>query len=286
MAERTLTFFGVRGSYPVGDPRMSATGGHTACVRLETPAQWLLLDAGTGLIPAGRAIVRSRRPPRPIHIFLTHLHIDHIMGLTFFAPFFDARQRIHIYGPRFQGISSRRTVEALFEPPFSPITLAGIKATVSFHELSPGRPRAVGLAAGVRVEYRLHGSSPLLDVLIYKVSLGRRGGTVVYATDVESPLGFDPELRRFIAGADVLIHDSQYLDREYHRRANGKKGYGHSTVSMAVANARRSQARRLFLFHHNPEYSGRILNQMLAQARKQFPSTNLARERKQIRIRS
>jgi len=286
MAERLLTFFGVRGSYAVADRRMSRTGGNTACVLIRTGGEWLILDSGTGIISAGRAILRARRSSRRIHIFLTHLHLDHIMGLTFFAPLFDRRYRVDIYGPRFQGISARRTVEALFQPPFSPITMKGIRASLTFHELRPDRPEPVTLAGSVCVEYRRHNSSPLLDVLIYKIRQSPQGSAVVFATDVESPHGFAPGLQRFIQNADILIHDSQYQDREYHRRRNGKKGYGHSTVSMAVANAKLCHARKLFLFHHNPEYDDRMLERMLLQARKMFRPTYLAKEMKEISLRS
>jgi ribonuclease BN (tRNA processing enzyme) len=108
---------------------------------------------------------------------------------------------------------------------------------------------------------------------------------VVYSTDVESPDGFDAAISHFIYGADILIHDSQYRDADYINGGNSKKGYGHSTVSMAVHNAEQCLVKKLFLFHFDPEYSDRMLEEMLLQARRKFKNTYLAQELKKIKLR-
>jgi ribonuclease BN (tRNA processing enzyme) len=109
---------------------------------------------------------------------------------------------------------------------------------------------------------------------------------VVYATDVESPNGFGQPILDFIEDADILIHDSQYLDRDYFSSYNPKENYGHSTVSMAVRNALRGRVKRLYLFHYDYNYTDRTLSTMLKKARKEFKNTSLAREGRKISLRS
>lgn len=285
MGTMTLTFFGVRGSYPVPDKRMSRFGGNSASVLLETSEAHIILDAGTGIIRAGKYLQHrfDHEPtPKKIHIFLSHLHIDHIMGLPFFSPMFDPASHILIYCPKYETIDFRKAVQALFLPPYSPITLEGIKAKVDFLTLDHSGKDRVGITDGTAVDFMRHSLHPLLGVAIYRVSHQKK--RVVYATDVESPDGFNPEIVRFIRGADVLIHDSQYQDSDYFRSAHSRKGFGHSTVSRAVQNARQCEVGKLFLFHFDPDYIDATVEKMLAQARREFKNTYLAQELKKIKI--
>ncbi len=170
-------------------------------------------------------------------------------------------------------------------PPFSPITLKGIKADLSFRPLDlAAEKNSVSLEPAIAVSFVKHDSHPRLGVIIYQLAHG--GRRVVYATDVESPDGFDPVISRFIHGADILIHDSQYLDADYVNPEHPKRGYGHSTVSMAVRNAEQCGVKKLFLFHFDPEYADRQLEDMLQQARRKFKHTYLTQELKKINIRS
>ena len=287
-----LTFCGVRGSFPVPGQDTRRFGGNTSSLLLEAAGVPLVLDAGTGIIRAGRQL--AARGARPIHVFLSHLHSDHIMGLPFFAPLFDPRQEVVLHYPEDGGRRSRRALEALFVPPYSPITLQGIRARLRFAPLRAAAGR-VALDNGIEVAYSRHDSHPCLGVLLYRVAC--QGRSLVYATDVESPHVFDARTRAFVAGADLLVHDSQYFENDYvgaPRAAAGqsgrwpkgtRRGFGHSTMTMAARNAAACGVGRLYLFHYDPRYSDAMLEEMVQLARREFPRSYLAREGKSVHIR-
>jgi ribonuclease BN (tRNA processing enzyme) len=282
--EMSLTFFGVRGSCPVPGKSTQRYGGNTSSLLFEIADQTVLFDAGTGIIQAGRYLSQRLEAGGKIHLFLTHLHIDHIQGLPFFKPFYNPQVEIIIHCPEIPGGSFRHAIEALFLPPYSPITLKGIKASLSFRplDMNPGK-NFIQLDSDIIVSHIKHDSHPRLGVSIYQLAHG--GRRVVYSTDVESPDGFDAAIRHFIHGADILVHDSQYLDRDYFNAANPRISYGHSTVLMAVRNAEQCRVKKLFLFHFDPEYADAKLDEMLIQARQKFKKTYLAQEQKKIIIR-
>jgi ribonuclease BN (tRNA processing enzyme) len=283
--EMSLTFFGVRGSYPVPGKSTQRYGGNTSSIVFEIKGQTVIFDAGTGIIQAGHYLSQRPEGSGKIHLFLSHLHVDHIQGLPFFKPLYNPQVEVIIHCPESEGSSFRQAIEALFLPPYSPITLNGIKARLSFQPLAPGpEQNSIQLDPDIVVSHVKHDSHPRLGVIIYQIAQG--GRRVVYSTDVESPDGFDSAISHFIAGADILIHDSQYLDSDYINAGNSKKGYGHSTVSMAVRNAGKCGVKKLFLFHFDPEYPDEKLEKMLIQARQKFKNTFLAKEQKKIKLRS
>lgn len=285
MDDANLVFYGVRGSYPV--PRRDAAkyGGNTASILVEKGDKVVILDAGTGIIQAGNYLKESKPQIKKVDVFLTHLHIDHIQGLPFFDPVFDDQFEINIYGDnnKSEKISFKDTVYTLFARPLSPISKEGIKATFHFIPLDTSKPRTIAVDNEFEIDYIKENDHPLSGVMIYRVNVG--GTRVVYATDVESPDGFDGKYLEFIKGADILIHDSQYFDADYFSTGSPRTGFGHSTVSMAAANAARCGVKKLFLFHYSPEYSDEDVERMLEEARKTFKNTYLSEELKKFSLR-
>lgn len=276
MSQAKLSFYGVRGSHPVARPQPSRYGGNTTSLLLEKDDKIIIFDAGTGIIHIGAYLKKHKPHIRRIDIFLTHLHFDHIMGLPFFEPLYDPAYSVQFYCDNIpeRGIRFEETIYSLFLPPLSPVGKEGIKAALFFRTLNPAKPEAFMITPDLRIDYIKQYEHPLSGVLHYRIAAN--GRTAVFATDIESVNGFGPEYLPFVQGVDFFIHDSHYLDGDYIRN------FGHSTVTMAVNNALKAQAKTLYLFHFNPDYQDSDIEKMLLEARGSFPAAYLSEERQCI----
>jgi phosphoribosyl 1,2-cyclic phosphodiesterase len=257
----SLRCWGARGSIPAPGPATQGFGGNTSCLELTTSdGSRIILDAGTGIRELGATIEPG---PKTIDILLTHLHLDHIQGLMFFAPLFDPEAEIHIYGPASLGRDLLGRLARYISAPLTPIEIRELPARVSFHDVGT-EPWSLG-PARIEAGFVNH-RGPTLGYRITDADT-----TIVYIPDHEPALG--PPLDRvdtawlsgaaLAGGADLLIHDAQYTDAEYRSRV----GWGHSALSDALAFARRVDARRLALFHHDPSHEDAALEQMEDEAR-------------------
>ena len=258
-----LKVWGARGSVPAPGPHMNRYGGNTSCVQLTLASgEDLILDAGTGIRTLGLDLTGSTR----IHILLTHLHLDHIQGLMFFPPCFKADAEITIWGPSSPEASLEDRVARYISAPLSPVEVRELPCSVSFRD-TPATEWELG-GAQIRSEAVTH-RGPTLG---YRIADGDT--TVCYIPDHEPALGaslaqLEPE---WISGfdlareADLLIHDCQYTDEEYPDHV----GWGHSAVTDALTFARRVEARRMLLFHHDPLHSDEFLDDFHAAARRRW----------------
>ncbi len=260
-----LKIWGCRGSVPAPGADTVAYGGNTSCVEVMLGGEAaLVLDAGTGIRALGVDLVR--RGTREIHLFLTHLHLDHLEGLRFFAPLWDERVTLEIWGPRSTVLSLRDRIMRAFSPPLFPLDFRDVPARVTFHNLpdEPWRADGVTLAA----ELVLH-PGPTLG---FRLETGR--SSLAYLPDHEPALvGIEGRSLDWISAgaiarsADIVLHDAQYLAEEY----DAKIGWGHSSVDHAVAFWRAVDARQLVLFHHDPDRSDRGLESLQERARELSP---------------
>ncbi|HEY2372850.1 MAG TPA: MBL fold metallo-hydrolase [Gaiellaceae bacterium] len=256
-----LTIWGCRGSVPTPGPSTVTYGGNTSCVEVALDDEAaLILDAGTGIRALGAEL--AKRGTRRIHLFLTHLHFDHLEGLRFFAPLWDENVTLEIHGPRSPVLSLRDRILRAFSPPLFPLDFRDVPAMVFFHDL-PGEPWcANGLT--LSSELVLH-PGPTVGL-----RLATSTSTVAYLPDHEPALaGIEGRASEWISAgalahdADVVLHDSQYFEDEYETRI----GWGHSSVAHAVAFSEAVGAKRLVLFHHEPNHSDRDLERLEDRAR-------------------
>jgi phosphoribosyl 1,2-cyclic phosphodiesterase len=224
-------------------------GGNTSCVQVTlSDGTDLVLDAGTGIRPLGLGLPPS---DRPVHILLTHLHLDHIQGLLFFAPMFRPESEIVIYGPAAPtdgDVPLRERLARYISAPLTPIEIRELPCHMSFREADPTEWK-IGPAT-IRAASVTH-RGPTLG---YRITEGDQ--SIVYIPDHEPGLGtpLDALEDEWISGldlargADLLLHDAQYTDAEYPHHL----GWGHSSMTDALTFARRAGARRLAGFHHDP----------------------------------
>jgi len=255
-----LKVWGARGSIPAPGPETTRYGGNTSCVQLTlSDGSTLVLDAGTGIRSLGLAMPP---PDRPLHILLTHLHLDHIQGLMFFAPLFRAESEVVVWGPSSPEASLRDRIARYISAPLAPIEVRELPCHPSFREAEPTE----WVLDGARIK-----AAPITHrgpTLGYRIEAD--GASLCYIPDHEPALGarlaeVDEE---WISGfglahdADLLIHDSQYTDAEYPKHL----GWGHSALGDALTFGSRTGARRLLLFHHDPLHSDAVLDSLAGTA--------------------
>jgi len=254
-----VRYWGVRGSVPVAEPGAMGYGGNTSCVSVELDDGGLLvLDAGTGIRALGATIDPAAQP---IHVLLTHLHLDHISGLLFFAPLFDPRAQVTIWGPPGEEDLRKRLARYL-SAPLSPVEIRELPAHVEFRGCEPeGWDVGGARVSAAQVSHR----GPTLG---YRIAEG--DSVLAYLPDHEPGLGQDLERDPgdWISGhalahrAGLLIHDGQYTDAEYALTI----GWGHSPLTDALKFGRRSDAERVALFHHDPGHDDVMLDGLAEQA--------------------
>ena len=268
-ASMAVRFWGVRGSIACPGSNTLRYGGNTPCVELICGRDTLIFDAGTGIRQLGTSLVKAANGT-DFDIFLSHGHIDHVVGLPFFAPLFVKDQVVRVWGGNLQAAGGvKQAVKKLMSFPFFPLQVDALQARLEFHDFSAGdtinpRPGITlrtaplnhpGGATGYRVDYN--------------------GSSVAYVTDIEIGAGpLDPALVELIRGASLLILDTTYTNDELPSHA----GWGHSTWQQGIEVANAANVGTLCLFHHDPEHDDDMMDKIAAKAEALRPGTIVARE--------
>ncbi|MCC6298028.1 MAG: MBL fold metallo-hydrolase [Anaerolineales bacterium] len=294
--ELRVKFWGVRGSYPTPGAGTIKYGGNTASVEIRAGERTIILDAGTGIIPLGRELARTKRAGK-LALLLSHLHHDHTQGFPFFVPAYLPNTKLHVFGPDGTHESMKNVLERNQSSETFPVSLRDMAAV---KDIQTALESQVIVWDGEKVEAAesARNASPDAVVIhihksyahpggVYVYRIEWRGKSVVYATDTEGYVGGDKKLARFAKGADVLIHDAQYLDEHYWGALDGfpsTQGFGHSTVSMACEVAASSSTGQLVLFHHDPSYTDDMLAGMERTAKSLFADSTSAYEGLEIAL--
>lgn len=262
-----LRFWGTRGSIPSPGPRTVRYGGNTPCLEVRSSTGALVIfDAGTGIRELGRSLSeRAGSGAISGDIFLSHAHWDHIQGLPFFAPFYDAGNRFRIWSAAELTPTVQRVVREQMAPGVFPVDFNKLKANITFHSLDDDAHEGDGFRMsmiplrhpGGALGYRLADREGTHDALVY-ISDNELGESSAY----QSAPDWRERLVEFVRGATVLVHDATYTGEEYERY----RGWGHSQVSDVVALAVDAGVERLVLYHHNPERSDEDVDANIASA--------------------
>lgn len=231
---------------------------NTSCVQILTASDDVFLcDAGTGIRDYAFSL-EAETTPRTYHIFISHLHWDHIQGFPFFTPAYKPGNRIIFHGFHSE-IES--VIRQQMEPPCFPIPFATMQADFEFDIREEGASFSVD---GVQVQtIKQHHPG---DAWGY--SFAEAGKRIIYSSDSEhgpESKAEDYPFIDFFQSADVLIADGQYSAED---AANDKRNWGHSDHKTAVELAARAEVKRLVVFHHEPSYSDHMIEAIHDQALK------------------
>lgn len=257
-----VTLWGTRGSLATPGPETARYGGNTSCVAVRgREGTVIVLDAGTGIRRMGATIDPS---VRRVDVLLTHLHMDHIQGLGFFAPLYRPDMEVHIWGPASTYLSLQARLVRYLSPPLFPICMGELPCCLKLHEVPCG-DADIG-------EFRVSSAlvchpGPTVGFRIAEAS----GRTLAYLPDHEPALGAGrfPSLPltwtsggALAEGSDLLIHDSQYTAHQY----SGHIGWGHSSLRQMLDFATLAGAKHLVPFHHDPGHTDSALDRLMADA--------------------
>ncbi|WP_062212595.1 MBL fold metallo-hydrolase [Aureimonas sp. AU12] len=259
--------WGARGSIPWAPDDPSEYGARTSCVEIRAGARRLAFDAGSGILALGQSLVAEGATD--IDLYFTHTHYDHILGLPYFAPLYfeGVSARIHA-GHMLDDHDCAGLVADYMRAPFHPVTPKVFRAAIDYRSFRPG-DRFEPEPGLVIDTHRLDHPD---GAVAYRVRW--RGRSIVYATDHEHVPGVaNPALDAFVAGADILVYDTTFVDAEMETY----KGYGHSSVEEGLRIAERAGVGQLVLFHHSHKRSDAELRVIEAKAQGQRPGTIAAR---------
>lgn len=207
-----ITFWGVRGTMPTPGAGTLRYGGHTSCVEMQCGNRTLIFDAGSGLFALGETLEQAKE----LDIFLSHTHIDHIMGFPFFGPAYRDHLHLRMWAGHLkpEGKTLRDTLSRLMSPPLFPLTLDFLKARIDYHDFNAGEPIEALAEHGIDIQTLALNHPDRATG--YRVEF--QGKSACYITDIEHVReGLNRDLIAFIKNADVLIYDSTFDDRQFER---------------------------------------------------------------------
>jgi len=276
----TVRIWGDRGSMPTPGQDTVLFGGNTACLELRFGERLIIVDAGSGIRKLGDKLMAEdiKKGPISADIFITHTHWDHIMGFPMFTPIYVPGTRLRIRGPiSYEDDSLEKVIGSQLSYRYWPVRQEELSAKIEYEQI---KEATIDLGDGIHVttKYLNH---PIL-CLGYRFEY--QGRSVVTAYDTEpfrnvfptdpSDPSYDEfaakegeeaaaeenaKLLRFFDGADLLVHDTQYTAKEYNA---SKIGWGHSSYEHAINAAHEAKAKRLVLFHHDPNRTDAELQEL------------------------
>lgn len=271
-----IKFWGVRGSHTVSGIDFLKYGGNTTCLSVEVEDKIFLIDAGSGIINFD---IEESYKYNEFNMLFTHVHIDHLQGFMFFNPLYSHSKKVNLFGPVFGNKSFYESIKGLMESNLFPVGIEAMVGINSINILQNNCEKEYVLKEGkLNIQAKILNVHPRSGVVVYKFSYNNK--SFVFATDVESKEGGLEELVEFSKGTDLLIHDGQYNDNEYIK----KIGWGHSTINMAITNAKLSNSKILCITHHDIYKNDKSLDEELEKSKQDYPSIIFARENLEIKI--
>jgi len=285
--------WGTRGSIAISSPESKMAGGNTTCFEVMSECLplgvHLMLDAGTGFVPAGWQYLSELGKGNLQYVLLfTHWHYDHLMGLTLAPPTFIDGIPMTLYGPVDNGVGPKEMIEHIFQRPFFPVDARRISHKMAFKPLPDfevsvmvvhpeggfrvfdrdnyiktlngkkqlpinGKSFSVNECLVITMQRANHGNSTCISYRFHEMPTGK---VFVFCTDHEDEVGARVDFRQHLANADLLIMDGQYDHKRYMTQTTG---YGHGTPHGVVKQGLIAGAKRLGITHHDPRSTDAFL---------------------------
>jgi len=238
-------------------------GGNTPCFEVSHGKSEVIIDGGSGIRLKGYELLQGPcgKGKGEVHIYFTHFHWDHLIGLPFFTPLFIPGNNIHFYAVQ-DDLES--VIKTIFRKPYFPVELENLAAKIHYHRLEPRKPTKIGEIQ--MIPYQLDHPDPCWG---YKIHDGSKN--VAYCVDTEckrisaQELGPDLPLYQDI---DVMIFDAQYTLME----SIEKIDWGHAAASMGLDLAMREGVKKVLFMHHDPASSDKKIVEAENEARKYYDS--------------
>lgn len=224
-------------------PVVGGYGASTTCVEVASPRMRLLVDGGSGIRKFSEKVMRGQTGSvkGPFHIFMTHFHWDHMMGLPFFAPHFIPKTEIHYYAVQPE---LEKMVRGIFKKPYFPVAFEALPSNIHFHSLEPRK--TLSFEDLEITPYQLDHPDPCWG---YKIQSG--GATYSHCVDTECTRVSPQELAEDLPlyqGVDLMYFDAQYTFPELAEKAN----WGHSAAQIGLDICFREGVKRILFAHHDP----------------------------------
>jgi len=245
-----LKIYGCRGSAALS--RHSHYGGNTSCMVLNSDNDMIILDAGSGIMKLD-AELREKFPNYPSHlpftpnILISHLHLDHIIGLTGFTPIWTKGTDTRIFTCTRGESPLKEQIFGIYKPPYWPANMASL-----------AHAQCVDISTTFEVDGFTVTPFPANhpdNTLSFHITDGRK--SIVHLLDSEMSSEDDNTmLTEHCRNADLVIFDAAYLLKDYLAR----RGWGHSTVQDGVRLAEESGCKQMVFAHYGQEYSDNDLD--------------------------
>lgn len=272
-----VKFWGVRGTHSCWGTHHSKIGGNTPCISIQASdtSPPVIFDAGSGIASCAKHFLsQDQSALNEVHICLTHQHLDHIQGFPFFKPLWNSEATLTVYEGQGTKNFQDLLTTSLMMPPLFPIPFKETPSQKNFEWI--------------------RGTRDICDLSVTPVPLNHIGATygyvithdkkkVAYLTDHEhydAHVDLIKTLKYHCQNADLIIFDTMFSNTDIVKY----RGWGHSSWGEACAFAKDVQAKRLALFHHNPDYDDTDLLNIEQDAQQRFSGAFLAREQATIDI--
>ena len=268
MTDFFVKFWGVRGSIACPGPKTIRYGGNTSCLQIQCGEHTLIFDAGTGIKGLGEMLLASGT--NDIHLFLSHTHVDHLNGFSFFKPAYVKGNTLNIHAGHLLPHSSvKEQLDKLMSAPLFPVTLDIMAADLIFNDFQAGAVLTPYPGVTIRTAPLNHPNG----ATGYRIEFNDK--SICYVTDTEHVPGeIDPNIQTLIRDADIFIYDSTYTDEEY----PNYKGWGHSTWQEGVKLADTANVKTFVVFHHDPDHDDDTMDAIATELETTRPSSVVAKE--------